>query len=247
MLTCHGCMKQCLQTIIGRPAPFAAINSRSTARIARRAFASDTYGEHRAQKTASPQQDEKVWAIERPVDRLPNSRFEQNRQEWLKSRGTRPLSKSRRPNLETESSMKKHFQYLQDPLKLAEYIRRTLRNDDFETAEKVVQYASKTLQCVVSWNHLVDWQLSKGRMNGAIKTFNEVWTVVVRIDIISNIVSDEKTSPSSRCAYLYNHLQRMCRAQRFLPGTRKGACHLPLHVHRQESRKAKYNPRQCGA
>lgn len=107
--------------------------------------------------------------------------------------------------------MKKHFQYLQDPLKLAEYIRRTLRNDDFETAEKVVQYASKTLQCVVSWNHLVDWQLSKGRMNGAIKTFNEVWVHNFIIESRSNIELDEETSTSSRCAYLHNHIPWMLR------------------------------------
>lgn len=245
MLTCHSCIKRCLQTIIGRPAPFASLSSSSTARISRRAFASNTYSESGHQKSSSPQRDDKVWTIAKPSSHLPHSRFEQNRQEWLKSRGTRPPSKAlkRRPNLDTESAMQKHFQYLQDPLKLSEYIRRTLRNDDFETAEKVVQYASKTLQCVVSWNHLVDWQLSKGRMNGAIKTFNEVWRVVPRVRPRADLKTDEKTSPSPRCAHIHNHFQRMRRTQRCASSTRKSPHNLSLHVHRQMSCQAKYNPR----
>jgi pentatricopeptide repeat protein len=37
-----------------------------------------------------------------------------------------------------------------------------------------VRAASKTIKCTVSWNHLIDWQLSKGKINGAIRIYNEV-------------------------------------------------------------------------
>jgi hypothetical protein len=70
--------------------------------------------------------------------------------------------------------LQKHPAYANDPLKLAEYVRKALKGDDFETAVAVVRAASKTLSCTVSWNHLMDWQMSKGKMNGAFKTYNEV-------------------------------------------------------------------------
>lgn len=64
--------------------------------------------------------------------------------------------------------------FLKDPLKLANDVRDTLRKDRFEEAQEVVRTASKDLQCVVSWNHLIDWQMSQGKVNGAVKTYNEV-------------------------------------------------------------------------
>ena len=73
--------------------------------------------------------------------------------------------------------LQKHPEYANDPLKLAEYIRKALKGDDFDTALAVVRAASKRLACTVSWNHLIDWQMSKGKMNAALKTYNEVqWT-----------------------------------------------------------------------
>lgn len=177
MLSCHACMRHCLQTIIGRPLQQLHARSIPTPRPVFRSC-SRTYTQSHAllkeQRESAYQQDGHI-TISNSSSELSTTRFERNRQEWLRSRGVRPPSKvKRRPNLETEASMNKHLQYLRDPLKLSEYVRTTLRNDDFETAEKVVHYASKKMQCVVSWNHLVDWQLSKGRMNAAIKIFNDV-------------------------------------------------------------------------
>jgi hypothetical protein len=84
----------------------------------------------------------------------------------------------RRRDYKLEVSMgnvlRKHPEYANDPLKLAEYTRKALRGDDFETAIAVVRAASKSLSCTVSWNHLIDWQMTKGKMNAALKTFNEV-------------------------------------------------------------------------
>ncbi|KAI9732239.1 MAG: hypothetical protein M1818_007558 [Claussenomyces sp. TS43310] len=63
---------------------------------------------------------------------------------------------------------------LKDPLKLAEAVREYLRGDNYDEARTLVEFASKTTACIVSWNHLIDWQLSKGKVNAAIKTYNQM-------------------------------------------------------------------------
>jgi hypothetical protein len=74
-----------------------------------------------------------------------------------------------------ESVLEKHPAYGNDPLKLAEFVRKALRGDDFDTAAAVVRAASKQIQCTVSWNHLIDWEMTKGKMNAALKIYNEVF------------------------------------------------------------------------
>ncbi|KAL8715084.1 MAG: hypothetical protein Q9220_001041 [cf. Caloplaca sp. 1 TL-2023] len=64
--------------------------------------------------------------------------------------------------------------YLQDPLKLAENTISLLRKDDLEKALDMVRVASKQRQCIVSWNHIIDYQMSNGRYNLAVKVYNEV-------------------------------------------------------------------------
>jgi hypothetical protein len=70
--------------------------------------------------------------------------------------------------------VRKELDYLRDPLKLANHVLNLLRQDRFDEAELLVQTASKSFPCTVSWNHLIDWELSKGKVNVAIKTYNEV-------------------------------------------------------------------------
>lgn len=110
--------------------------------------------------------------------------------------------------------LSKHPVYGSDPVKLAEYIRKALKGDDFETALAVVRAASKGLSCTVSWNHLIDWQMSKGKMNAALKTYNEVCSQSVLIIIsytIINLFLDEKKRTGSRFAYLLHHHQGLHR------------------------------------
>jgi hypothetical protein len=98
---------------------------------------------------------------------------EEGRTQWLKSRGITPSHKRKAPTDE-DFVIRKHLAYLKDPLKLAEFTRSTLRSNDYETALQVVRAASKNMQCIVSWNHLVDYQLEQKKMNGAMKIYNEV-------------------------------------------------------------------------
>lgn len=61
-----------------------------------------------------------------------------------------------------------------DPVRLAEFVKSSLKRDQVDVASDAVRNASTKIQCVVSWNHLIDWWLSKGRMKSAISIFHEV-------------------------------------------------------------------------
>ncbi|KAL8644092.1 MAG: hypothetical protein Q9210_007428, partial [Variospora velana] len=68
----------------------------------------------------------------------------------------------------------KELVWLQDPVKLAENTIGLLRNDDHEKAIDTVRMASKNTSCTVSWNHLIDYDMSKGKVQKAVKIYNEV-------------------------------------------------------------------------
>lgn len=213
-MNCNSCRRRCLQTLIGDSIllPIATLGSVSASQLSRRTFSrtvaqfrdeqgiSDNFkrpergGNFRslqlspssapipAEKPIHPYKlrREKEQAIERREDQ------KDAKKQWLESRGVRPASK---PEKDEDFVTRKHLMYLQDPVKLAEFVRTTLRaggDKEFETVAKVVRTASKTTQCTVSWNHLIDFQLSNGRMNQAIKIYNEVpispsWTSKYRL------------------------------------------------------------------
>lgn len=66
------------------------------------------------------------------------------------------------------------MKYLQDPIKLAQFVRERLRDNNLELVQTVVNKASARMSCVVSWNHIIEWHLENGKMNGALKMYNEV-------------------------------------------------------------------------
>jgi hypothetical protein len=96
------------------------------------------------------------------------------------------LDKATRRQLEME------LVYLRDPVKLADRVRSLLSSSsssggsnsgsgsgygDMDKAEKaanLVRLASRRYACTVSWNHLINDQMRHGRVNAALKLFNEV-------------------------------------------------------------------------
>jgi hypothetical protein len=82
---------------------------------------------------------------------------------------SKPPGKVLRP-----ADVQKELTYLGDPLKLANHVFNLLRQDKFDDAELLVRTASKSYPCTVSWNHLINWQLSQGKVNVAVKSYNEV-------------------------------------------------------------------------
>ncbi len=163
-------MRLCLQTLIGDS---AIIHSSS------KPFLTSILHQPSARSYATLFEPSEEPGDELPSDRehsRPRSDFRKTdaRQKWLNERGVRPATKSLPETSISDKVISKHLQYLNDPLKLSNFVRDKLRRDEFDLALTLVHAASKNNQCTVSWNHLVDWQMSKGRMNAAIKTYNDV-------------------------------------------------------------------------
>jgi hypothetical protein len=173
MLTCHACMRRCLRTVIG---DLPRISSSPSSSLTSNVSGGISYTRNYSSFSATEQHKVRVRTGSSDHGRRDGDSSKNSRQKWIESRGVRPASK-KKPSFSTDEQLSQQLRYLKDPLKLADYVRKTLQRDDFETALKVVRASSKDIQCVVSWNHLVDWQLSKGHMKSAIKTYNEVFNL----------------------------------------------------------------------
>ena len=73
-----------------------------------------------------------------------------------------------------KSLLKFELRWLKDPVKLADHTVKLLRDDVFLKALELVRLASKDVECTVSWNHLIDYEMSKARVTEAVKLYNEV-------------------------------------------------------------------------
>ena len=95
--------------------------------------------------------------------------------------GERPGEEERPgPEQYKAADLEKELYWVRDPLKLAVKIVNLLKRgskDDYEKALALVRLASKSMPCTVSWNHLVDYNMSKGRVKAAVGTYNEVCTI----------------------------------------------------------------------
>ncbi|QSZ30028.1 hypothetical protein DSL72_004546 [Monilinia vaccinii-corymbosi] len=167
MFTCRACTKRCFQALMGDSAthithPQLIIPQRQLySSFTSNATDSGSYNYQPISQDEGSSEPTKSRTVKR--------------QEWLDSRGQRPADKKPAP---TDPRIDDKFMWklkqLQDPLQLANYVRYLLTEDDFEKALLYVRSASKNVECVVSWNHLIEWQFSKGLLNPAFKTFNEM-------------------------------------------------------------------------
>jgi len=73
-----------------------------------------------------------------------------------------------------KATLEKELRYLTDPLKLAKNTLDLLRRDEHLKALELTRLASRKMPCTVSWNHIIDYNMSKGRVSAASKTYNEV-------------------------------------------------------------------------
>jgi hypothetical protein len=102
--------------------------------------------------------------------------WDRHRKPWeLQGEQTKSRPSSKTPGkVLRPTDVQKELVYLGDPLKLANHVFNLLRQEKFDDAELLVWTASKSFPCTVSWNHLINWQLSQGKVNVAIKSYNEV-------------------------------------------------------------------------
>lgn len=129
------------------------------------------------------------------------------------------MTDRKRPKKKKEANEREvlmHLRYLKDPIKLAEFVRNALRDDNYDLAVKVVHEASSSTPCIVSWNHIIEYNLNRGRMNQALKCYNDVRgrsDIHIKYPLTASI--DEEESSSSGCPNLYHYIQRMFTAQGF--------------------------------
>lgn len=79
-----------------------------------------------------------------------------------------------KPSRLVERAVREELKWLRDPLKLAERVRATLQKNDEEKALALVRAASKSMNCVVSWNHIIDHNMRQGKTRIGHKLYNEV-------------------------------------------------------------------------
>lgn len=69
---------------------------------------------------------------------------------------------------------KKELQWDTDPYHIADNVSMKLKGGEYEKALVLTREASRDKQCVVSWNHLIDYEFKNQRLHSAIKLYNEV-------------------------------------------------------------------------
>ncbi|KAK4930822.1 hypothetical protein LTR49_002586 [Elasticomyces elasticus] len=73
-----------------------------------------------------------------------------------------------------DRAIRKELQWLTDPAKLADHVHYVLRCDNAEKALELVRMASNKMQCVVSWNHCLDYFMKDGKVAEAMKVYNDM-------------------------------------------------------------------------
>jgi hypothetical protein len=173
MWACQACTKQRFQALFGEAAVLSPFPN-----FWQLAITSPSYPAHRRNFVAPSNQ------LTKPVKRTSNLPSQKSaseplhrwkkRQEWLDSRGVRPAHKPVKKEGDQDFALRKQLQYLKDPLKLAEHVRRCLRDGDVNGTVAIVRFASKSVQCTVSWNHLIEWHMAQGKLRAALRLYNEV-------------------------------------------------------------------------
>lgn len=105
----------------------------------------------------------------------------QNTPDYTPALPPRHRSPVRPPKIESykKSNLELELRWLKDPVRLADHTVKLLRQDDFPKALEIVRLASKDVECTVSWNHLIDYEMSKARVSTAVKLYNEVSSCLV--------------------------------------------------------------------
>lgn len=79
----------------------------------------------------------------------------------------------------SQTNLELEVRWLKDPLRLGDKTFKLLRKDQVEKALAIVRLVSNDIECTVSWNHLIDWHMSKGQVSEATKLYNEVCILVI--------------------------------------------------------------------
>lgn len=155
MLECRACLQRCIRSIAGDQIAIQAL---------RRPLLLTPHPASRPSRrriTAAAA----VWKGE-PQDAL--SAHLPNR----KSSNSLSISATSKGN--DDKALKKELEWLKDPVKLADHVHYTLRAQNIDKALNLCRLASKSMACIVAWNHVIDWHVKNKRVNTAIDIYNEM-------------------------------------------------------------------------
>ena len=191
MLNCRACLWQCVQPF-DRPANLQRLRHnvnpllrQSQQRLqSTNVYKTGTRPHYLAKVEKLSQSRDEPWK---------NSAAAKNQTKWeraaLRQPPSRDVERQETPNLtklgkkplhvsDTDwNRRKRELRYLQDPLDLAQFVRAELNKDKVDEMKQLVQMASHSMACVVSWNHIIDYYLAKSQVTLALKVYNDVRTV----------------------------------------------------------------------
>lgn len=142
---------------------------------------------------------------------------------------------------------KKELRHLQDPLELAKFVRQELAKDKpTQEVLQLVRMASQSMECVVSWNHIIDHYLAKSRVSDALKVYNEVRQIVSRPAIASaNKTPDEEAGTVSRFIHLHNSSSRIVNKCPHSARPHQSIVRIPLALRTKLTSGAVHHPYKC--
>jgi pentatricopeptide repeat protein len=183
MLNCRGCLRRALRAVIAE----------SNQRLPHDTFSRRPLGQVRTFARSYPR-SAAVVAAARSTTSAHTPPFGENGTRYSKPSHARRsrqnggvgniaeiVQRALRPTQEQLQGAKaaalRELRWRNDPFELASYIRGRLQHPDPRTVLntlELVRAASGRMECVVSWNHIVDYFISNGEVEAAMKIFNEV-------------------------------------------------------------------------
>lgn len=98
---------------------------------------------------------------------------------------------------------RKELQHLADPLELANFVQKELAKGKETEMLQLVRIASRSMNCVVGWNHIIKRTLEQGKISQALKFYNEVCGRLSSNSMhILTIRIDEEARTIPRCIHL---------------------------------------------
>ncbi|KAJ9663588.1 hypothetical protein H2201_005549 [Coniosporium apollinis] len=170
MFDCHACLRQCLRALSPDKLPIPRLGLRHRA-----VFFSSRHRpvlRSRGYATAFPRRVPSTFSAQAAVEE--GEPWKGSKQAEEQKQLATATAKRDRDAVKDERALRKELEYLKDPLELANYVRKMLAQGKEQKAADIVRLASKDRQCTVSWNHLIDYEMSKGRVNAAFKTYNDM-------------------------------------------------------------------------
>lgn len=167
MLSCSACIHQCRRTLLysrlleaSASLPFSTVTLRpqSSQHYVRLPSSSSSWSGRNHVSIANIEQPTRLYSSNSVS--VPHTKHKQ--------RATAESSVFSKKSLEIELS------WLWDMLKLSDHTLNLLQKDDFHKAYELLKLASKKHDCTISWNHLINYEMGKGRVASAINLFNDV-------------------------------------------------------------------------